>query len=167
MRRGERHTVVGYFDSLTAAGRAVAAVAILHHELGLSWAKVARVARDLLGITATRSGWCRAAARVGEAAGPTDAALVEELGQSPALAMDETGWRVGGRHAWLWAGVAGDVTVFRVALGRGFDAARALIRPDYPGVIERDGWAVYRKFSAARHQTCLAHLLRRIGELRE
>jgi transposase len=33
------------------------------------------------------------------------------------------------------------------------------------GVIERDGWAPYRRFASATHQTCLAHLLRRCREL--
>ena len=32
-------------------------------------------------------------------------------------------------------------------------------------MLERDGWAPYRQFTAARHQTCHAHLLRRTGEL--
>jgi transposase len=32
-------------------------------------------------------------------------------------------------------------------------------------VLERDGWAPYRQFTNARHQTCHAHLLRRTGEL--
>ncbi|MGH8735300.1 MAG: IS66 family transposase, partial [Burkholderiales bacterium] len=31
--------------------------------------------------------------------------------------------------------------------------------------LERDGWAPYRRFTAAEHQTCAAHLLRRTGEL--
>jgi hypothetical protein len=35
----------------------------------------------------------------------------------------------------------------------------------YAGVLERDGWAPYRGFAHARHQTCLAHLLRRCREL--
>ncbi|MGH2803356.1 MAG: IS66 family transposase [Thermoleophilaceae bacterium] len=147
--------------------RAVAAGTLLHHELGLSFDKVARVMGELGGLSATRSGWCRAAARVGEAAGPTDQTLVDELAQSPAVALDETGWRVEGRHAWLWAGVGSQVTVFRVALGRGFAQAQSLIPADYAGVIERDGWAVYRKFTSAGHQTCLAHLARRVSEMGE
>jgi transposase len=32
-------------------------------------------------------------------------------------------------------------------------------------VLERDGWAPYRKFTNATHQSCLAHLLRRCDEL--
>ncbi len=59
------------------------------------------------------------------------------------------------------------MTVFRVALGRGFAEAQSLIPADYAGVIERDGWAPYRKFTGAHHQTCLAHLLQRITEMGE
>ena len=36
---------------------------------------------------------------------------------------------------------------------------------NYAGVVERDGWAPYRRFTRARHQSCLAHLLRRCREL--
>ncbi len=32
-------------------------------------------------------------------------------------------------------------------------------------MLERDGWAPYRRFAHAKHQTCHAHLLRRTGEL--
>lgn len=32
-------------------------------------------------------------------------------------------------------------------------------------MLERDGWAPYRRFVHPRHQTCLAHLLRRCREL--
>jgi transposase len=35
----------------------------------------------------------------------------------------------------------------------------------YAGTLERDGWAPYRRFVHARHQSCLAHLLRRCREL--
>jgi len=35
----------------------------------------------------------------------------------------------------------------------------------YAGVLERDGWAPYRRFEHATHQSCLAQLLRRCREL--
>jgi transposase len=37
---------------------------------------------------------------------------------------------------------------------------------DFDGVLVRDGWAPYRRFVEAAHQTCLAHLLRRCRLLR-
>jgi hypothetical protein len=36
---------------------------------------------------------------------------------------------------------------------------------DYDGILERYGWAPYRSFTDATHQTCLAHLLRRVRGL--
>jgi transposase len=58
-------------------------------------------------------------------------------------------------------------TVFRIAPGRGFDDAAALLGADFAGILVRDGWAPYRRFTAATHQTCLAHLLRRCRLLRQ
>lgn len=36
-----------------------------------------------------------------------------------------------------------------------------MLGTQYAGVLQRDGWAPYRQFTQAAHQTCLAHLLRR------
>jgi hypothetical protein len=44
---------------------------------------------------------------------------------SPVVAPDETGWRVGGARAWLWAFVGAQVTVYRIAQGRGYQDAAA------------------------------------------
>jgi transposase len=57
------------------------------------------------------------------------------------------------------------VVVYRIAPGRGFTDAAAVLGEGFAGVLERDGWAPYRKFLHATHQTCLAHLLRRVAEL--
>jgi transposase len=81
------------------------------------------------------------------------------------VAPDETGWRVGRVRAWLWAFVGEGVTVYRIAAGRGYQDAAAVLGEGYAGVLERDGWAPYRRFGNATHQSCLAHLLRRCREL--
>jgi transposase len=57
------------------------------------------------------------------------------------------------------------VTVYRIAPGRGYEHAKEVLGADFDGVIERDGWAPYRKFIHATHQSCLAHLLRRCRDL--
>jgi len=107
----------------------------------------------------------QAVARAARRAQPTYRALIEGVRASPVVAPDETGWRVAGRKAWLWAFVGAGVTVYRIAPGRGFDDAAAVLGSDYAGVLERDGWAPYRRFTSATHQSCLAHLLRRCREL--
>jgi transposase len=96
---------------------------------------------------------------------PTWDALVGGIRAGPVVAPDETGWRVAGHRAWLWAFAGQGVVVYRIAQGRGFDDAKAVLGAHYAGVLERDGWAPYRRFTTASHQTCLAHLLRRCREL--
>lgn len=132
--------------------------------LGISAAKIAKLLGQL-GVQVTAGGVGQAVARAARRAKPTYQALIGGVRASPTVAPDETGWRVGGVKAWLWAFVGDGVTVYRIAPGRGFDDAALVLGADYAGVLERDGWAPYRRFAAATHQTCLAHLLRRCREL--
>jgi transposase len=156
-------------QALGAAGvqvgpRAVALAVWASKGLGLPAGKVVRLLGQL-GVKITPGGVTQALARAARRCQPTYAALVGGVQASPVVAPDETGWRVSGRRAWLWAFAGDGVTVYRVAGGRGFDDATAVLGADYAGVLERDGWAPYRKFTHATHQSCLAHLLRRCDEL--
>ena len=56
--------------------------------------------------------------------------------------------------AWLWAFAGENVTVYLIAPGRGYEHACEILGEDYSGVLERDGWAPYRRFTNAKHQTC-------------
>jgi transposase len=156
-------------DALGAAAvqvgpRAVALAAWASKGLGLPAAKVARLL-DQLGLHVSPGGVVQALARAGRRAAPTYTALVDGIKASPVVAPDETGWRVEGRRAWLWAFAGKGVVVYRIAAGRGFHDAAVVLGGDYAGVLERDGWAPYRQFTTADHQSCLAHLLRRCAEL--
>jgi transposase len=91
--------------------------------------------------------------------------LIGGVRLSRAVAPDETGWRINGQKAWLWAFAGENVTVYLIAPGRGYEHAIEILGEDFSGVLERDGWAAYRRFTHAKHQTCAAHLLRRTGEL--
>ena len=113
----------------------------------------------------TAGGVTQAVARAARRSQPSYAALIDGVKASPVVASDETGWRVGGRRAWLWAFAGQQVTVYRIAAHRGYDDATAVLGEGFAGVLERDGWAPYRKLTHAVHQTCMAHLLRRVGEL--
>ena len=156
-------------DAVGAAGsqigpRAVAIAAQLNKELGVSMSKVSRILA-LLGLKVTPGGLYHALGRLAKMAEPTSRALALAVRQSAAVAADETGWRVAGRREWLWVFVGDDVTVYLIAAGRGYEQAASVLGEEFGGVLERDGWAPYRRFTDARHQTCVAHLLRRAGEL--
>lgn len=157
-------------DALGAAGamlgpRAVALATQLNKELGLSPQKTARTLELVGGISLTPGGVVGAVARQARRLEPTYRALIESVRESRVVAPDETGWRVDGRKAWLWAFAGEDATVYLIACGRGYEDAKVILGEDFSGALERDGWAPYRRFELASHQTCYGHLLRRTSEM--
>lgn len=134
---------------------------------GLSYGKITRLLGDWMGLSVARSALCRALARLARKARPTYDGLVQAIRGSPVVYPDETGWRVGGLSAWLWAVTNGRVTVYAIHRGRGFAEAASILGEDYAGILGADGWVVYRCFEKATLQACLAHLLRRCHEMLE
>jgi transposase len=156
-------------DALGAAGsqlgpRAKALANWLHYALGLSFAKSADVL-GRLGVPVTAGALSSGAQSTGTALVPLHQEIVATINRSAVVVPDETGWRVGGEGAWLWVVTTEGATAYNVADGRGFEEAKDLLEEDFCGVIVRDGWVVYRQFTKATHQTCLAHLLRRSNEM--
>lgn len=155
-------------DALGAAAaqlgaQVIALVVVLNKQLGLSFGKIVTLLQQLYGLTVTRSGLVHAVHRAARQAQPTYEALCAQVRGSPMVSPDETGWKVAGVLQWLWAFATPTTTVYRIQPGRGFTEAAAVLGADFAGVLVRDGWAPYRQFTAAAHQTCLAHLLRRCG----
>lgn len=136
----------------------------LHYALGMSFAKTAQLLGHL-GVRVTAGAICSASQSAGTDLVPIQKTIVEQVNDSSMVVMDETGWRVGGEGAWLWVATSKDATAYNVADGRGFDEATDLVDADFDGTLVRDGWAVYRRYSQATHQTCTAHLLRRCQEM--
>ena len=132
-----------------------------HKGLGLPLGKVQRMLRTQCGLHVTRGGLAHLCARVARRATPTYEALCAEVRHSPVVSPDETDWTIGRVLHWLWVAATPTTTAYRIAAGRGVDDAAALLGADVAGVLARDGWAPYRRFTRATHQTCLAHLLRR------
>jgi len=145
--------------------QAVALAAHLNKGLGLSFEKCCVLYQTAFGICVSRGGLCQALHRLARATEPTYQGLVQSVRQAPVLSPDETGWKVGGVLQWLWVFATPDLTVYAIQDGRGFDEAARVLGADFSGVLIRDGWAPYRGFAEALHQSCLAHLLRRCRRL--
>ena len=145
---------------------AVACIVLLHKHVGVPLAKIATLLRERFGLTVTPGGLVQALHRAARVAAPTYAALRAQVRGSPVVSPDETGWRVDAVLHWLWAFATPNTTVYAIRPGRSFDDAVAILGADFDGVLVRDGWAPYRRFTDALHQSCLAHLLRRARTLR-
>lgn len=154
-------------DALGAASvhlgpRALTLAADLSKHIGTSFGKVRSIFRTTFSLSISRGGLSQALDRVGRTLAPTYDALVEQVQRSPVVAADETGWKVAGYLEWLWAFVTPDVTVYRIMDGRGYEQACEVLGPGFNGTLLRDGWAPYRQFEEATHQTCIGgHLIRR------
>jgi transposase len=105
--------------------------------------------------------------RAARQAAPTYADLRAQVRGSPIVTPDETSWKVAGERWWLWAFATTATVVYSIAKGRGFPQAAAVLGADFDGTLVRDGWASYGEFREARHQSCVAHLLRHCRELAE
>jgi transposase len=73
--------------------------------------------------------------------------------------VDETGWKQGGKKAWLWVAVTAAVSVFLIRPNRNRAAFDALAGPT-PGVLTTDRFGVYTHLTGRRRQVCWAHLRR-------
>jgi transposase len=152
-------------DALGAAAaqlgpQAIAFAVLLNKRCGLSYGKIAALLRDRFGLTVTTGGLVQAVQRTARVAHPTYEHLAATVRGSPVVTIDETSWRVAADLQWLWAVATPLTTVYAIQPGRGLAQAAAMIGRHYSGVLVRDGWQSYRQFTDARHQTCLAHLLR-------
>ncbi|HEY0875810.1 MAG TPA: transposase [Vicinamibacterales bacterium] len=123
--------------------------------------------RDWFGLTVRPSAVTHALHRAARHAAPTYRTLRDQIRGSPVVSPDETSWKVAGELWWLWAFATPETVVYAIQAGRGFPEAAAVLGADYAGVLVRDGWAPYRQFAQAPHQTCLAHLLRRSHDVAE
>ena len=153
-------------DALGAAAvqlgpQAIAFAVVLNKRYGLPYGKIAALLRDRGGLTVTRGGLVHAIHRAARQAQPTYETLCATVRGSPVVTVDETSWRVAAVLHWLWVWVTPDTTVYAILPGRGLAQAASVLGLDYAGVLQHDGWHSYRYFTAAAHQTCLAHLLRR------
>jgi transposase len=170
-RCGRGHRVQGRHplqtsDALGAAAvqlgpHAVALAVQLNKQFGVSFGKIATLFRTRFGLQITASAIVRALHRVAAKGQPTYDALRETVRTSAVVVPDETGWKVRGVLHWLWVFATALTTVYRICPGRGFAEAAAVLGADFAGGLTRDGWAPYRQFTKAFHQSCVGHLLRR------
>lgn len=144
-----------------------AAMVLCNKELGLSHGKVKRLLELLFEVKVGRSTSCRSVLRTARRLEPAYDEVRRAVRGSPQVIGDETGWRVDGRPAWLHVFVGLTATCYEIDPTRSIEPAKRLLGMDWSGIFGHDGWSVYDRFTAATHQQCFAHLLRRCESLIE
>lgn len=88
--------------------------------------------------------------------------LEQALRQEPVLNGDETGHRTNGEKRWLWAVVAAQFVVYRIATTRAADVLVALLGDVFAGVLCSDRWKPYQTYHQGALQFCWAHFKRNV-----
>ncbi len=163
-RRNQGRHPLKTSDALGAAAvqigpEALATAAHMNKELGVTYGKIAVFFKTRFSFTFARSTPCRANMRLAQKAKPTFNAMVLAVRHSAVVYADETGWKIAGAPAWLWAFVTERITVYVIRRSRGFAVIAEILTAGFNGILGRDGWSPYRKLLECAHQTCLGHLL--------
>lgn len=148
----------------------MAAAHALHYGSGVPVRKVPAVLKELTGISITQSALTQdALRRVAGEVGAEYQHLRQSLSSAAVIHTDDTGWRVGGRTAFLMGFDSDEATVYQIRDQHRNEEVREAIGNRYGGVLVSDRGKSYEaeEFAEMRQQKCLAHLLRNIGAVVE
>jgi transposase len=156
-------------DALGAAAvqfgpRLLGLAADLKHRLGVSYRKGSSLLLTLTGLVVCSAALVRSGHRLRRLARPSYDRLVEAARHSAVQHVDETGWKIGGRSAWLWVFADAHVTLYRIRPSRAHDVVVEVLGEDFGGVLVSDCFLAYDPLPFAK-QKCLAHLLKTCGEI--
>lgn len=143
----------------------VAEVAVLRTKLRVPLASLQWLLHHVWGLRISEGALCGClddAAQAGKAA--YDGVLADARA-SPAMHVDETGWRQNGHNGFIWTVSTDRERYLHFNQHRAGRVMLRLVGEDYPGVVVSDFYAAYNQFDGL-HQRCWAHLLRDIHALR-
>jgi transposase len=126
----------------------------------LSKRQVQQLAGDLLGLSISTGMISKLERQSAEALQAPYNELAAAVHTAGVVHVDETSWREDKGKAWLWATVAGLITVFTIARRRDARTARAVLGTRPGRVVVSDRWSAYDWIAGADRQICWAHLRR-------
>jgi transposase len=140
--------------------RLQAAVVTMSARNRISRRDMAELAGELFGLSLSTGAVDAVCQRASAAlAGPHEQ-LASSVLDSPALNVDETGWRTAGEGRALWAATTPEAAIFRVAEDRHRDRLRELIGEHFSGIVCSDRWWAYDHLDPDCRQACWEHLKR-------
>ena len=136
----------------------------LKHRLGVSYRKCSSVLLTLTGAVVASAALVRSGHRLRKLARPSYDRLAEAAKSSAVQHVDETGWKIGGRSAWLWVFADEHATLYRIRKSRAHEVVVEVLGEEFAGVLVSDCFLAYDPLPFAK-QKCLAHLLKTCREI--
>ncbi|MDQ3356812.1 MAG: IS66 family transposase, partial [Actinomycetota bacterium] len=136
-----------------------AAVVTMTARNRISRRDMSELARDLFGISVSAGTVDQICQRASQVLAQPHEALLASVLESPALNVDETGWRTSGEGRTLWTATTPEAAIFRVAEDRHRDRLDQLIG-GFSGIVCSDRWWAYDHLDCECRQACWSHLKR-------
>src|SRR3989344_1645741 len=136
----------------------------LHYRCRMPYQTIVTFLYDTWGITITRGALIGITKRTRDWFGNAYYDLLSEIRAAPVKHADETGWRIDGVGAWVWAFMTKDCIYYTIEQTRGKGVPkRVLAGSKDTDVLVRDDYGAYAKLPLTQ-QSCWAHLLRKSHE---
>lgn len=132
----------------------------LHKQHHVSYARLARLGRDLWRLRISQGALANALHRAATRLRPTAAAIREQVRASPVIGSDETSARVDGWTHWQWVFQTPTASYHVIVPRRNGAVVADFLGDMVPDTWVSDLWRPQLNAAAARHQICLAHQLR-------
>lgn len=139
--------------------RAQAAAVTMSARNRISRRDMAELAGDLFGLQMSVGTVDAICQRASDALAEPHERLSASVLGSPAINVDETGWRTAGERRALWTATTPEAAIFRVAEDRHRDRLEELIG-GYGGIVCSDRWWAYDYLDPECRQACWQHLWR-------
>jgi transposase len=131
-----------------------------HEQHHVSYARLARLGRDLWQLPISQGALANALRRAAERLRPQATTIGHEVRGSPVIGSDETSARVNGRTHWQWVFQTPTASYHVIGPRRNGAVVEAFLGDAAPETWVSDLWKPQLNAGAARHQVCLAHQLR-------
>jgi transposase len=150
----------------------IAQALALHYHSGLPLRRVPGVIAETTGITLTQSALSQTAIAMCHGTGGMQKHYVElreQIAQSPTVNTDDTGWRIGGKLAFLMGFFTVTVAFFQVRLRHRHQEVMEVLGTSFAGMLGTDRGSSYEAeaFAAVEMQKCLSHILKNLSSVEE
>jgi transposase len=139
--------------------------AFLHYALGMTTRNICTWLRTFCQFPVTPGGLVLQWQRLAEILKPVYDELATQARLSAVLNIDESGWRILGRTAWLWCFTSAKLAYYVLIPSRAAPVIKQVLGDGFKGILIADFFAAYDQIQAFAKQRCVVHLLREIKQV--
>ena len=139
--------------------------AFLHYALGMTTRNICAWLGTFCQFQVTPGGLVLQWQRLAAILKPVYDDLAEGAKLSAVLNVDESGWRILGRTAWLWCFTTARLAYYVLTPSRAGPVVKQVLGEVFQGILITDFFGAYGRIVAFAKQKCVVHLLREVKEV--